>query len=59
MATKKGNRAAVTIYIDPESLESLKKLSEDTRVPQAVYWREALDDLLEKYKVKPKRRVEK
>jgi len=34
---------------DPAQIEQLKRLSETTRVPQAVYLREALDDLLKKY----------
>jgi hypothetical protein len=30
-------------------VQQLKRLSEVTRVPQSVYLREALDDLLKKY----------
>lgn len=33
----------------PESIARLRRLSEATRVPQALYLREALDDLLKKY----------
>ena len=46
MAQKK---VARTIYIKDEQLDALKRLSEKTKVPQAVYVREALDMLLEKY----------
>jgi hypothetical protein len=47
----KTKRAAETMYLDPEKLELLKRLSVDTRVPRAVLLREAVDDLLAKYKV--------
>lgn len=49
ISKKKGNQTAITGYFDPDVAEQLKKLSETTRVPQAVYLREALDDLLKKY----------
>jgi predicted DNA-binding protein len=39
----------VAVYIFPEQREQLKELTARTRVPMAAYWREALDDLLEKY----------
>ncbi len=42
-------KVARTVYINGEQLEALKRLSEKTKVPQAVYVREALDMLLEKY----------
>ena len=45
----KTKRKAETIYIDHEKFELMAKLSETTRVPRAVLWREALDDLLSKY----------
>ena len=48
----KGKRVLMSLYIDPEAHEALKRLSKDTRVPAAVYLREAVDDLLKKYKVK-------
>ncbi len=38
-----------SIYMDTEQLTKIKKLSEKTDVPQAVYIREALDLLLQKY----------
>ena len=56
--TMKGNRILTSIYLDPPAYEALRKLSAKTRVPQAVYLREALSDLLAKYKVKvPKSRA--
>jgi predicted DNA-binding protein len=45
----KGNQAAITSYYEPDAVQRLKALSEATRVPQAAYLREALDDLLKKY----------
>lgn len=46
---KHGNREKLMGYYSPEAVAKLKKLSEATRVPQAVYLREALDELLKKY----------
>ena len=45
----KGKQKQVTTYYDPDVIEQLRRLSEVTRVPQAVYLREALEDLLKKY----------
>jgi predicted DNA-binding protein len=45
----KGKQKQVTTYYPPESIEQHKRLSGITRVPQAVYLREALEDLLKKY----------
>lgn len=49
-----------TIYLDPDRAELLDKLAAETRIPKAVLLREAVDDLLVKYKrlkpPKPKRR---
>lgn len=45
----KGNQKQVTTYYPPVDIEQLKRLSDTTRVPQAVYLREALEDLLKKY----------
>lgn len=42
-------KIARTIYINSDQVEALKRLSEKTKVPQAVYVREALDMILEKY----------
>ena len=44
-----GKQKQVTTYYDPEATEQLRRLSDVTRVPQAVYLREALEDLLKKY----------
>ena len=52
----KGNRTQLLGYYDPSAVKQLRLLSKLTRVPQSVYLREALDDLLGKYLVvgKPK-----
>lgn len=42
-------KIARTIYINSDQVDALKKLSDKTKVPQAVYVREALDMLLDKY----------
>jgi predicted DNA-binding protein len=49
VSKSKGNQAPITSYYDPAAVQRLKALSETTRVPQAVYLREALDDLLKKH----------
>jgi len=49
VSKSKGNQAPITSYYDPAAVQRLKALSEATRVPQSVYLREALDDLLQKY----------
>ena len=49
ISKSKGNQAPITSYYEPEAAEQLKALSKATRVPQSVYLREALDDLLKKY----------
>jgi hypothetical protein len=46
MATMKGNRVLVSLYLDPPIAQELKELSTTTRVPQAVYLREAVEILL-------------
>ena len=46
-ATKKVQTLAL---LEPEQHKKLKKLSANTRVPMQVYMREAVDDLLKKYK---------
>lgn len=43
------NRIATTVYLEREQAEALKALSEASRVAQANYVREAIDDLLKKY----------
>ena len=47
-----GNKVLRSIYLDKEQIEKIKKLSEKTKVPQAVYVREGLDLLLRKYEGK-------
>jgi predicted DNA-binding protein len=47
-----GNKVLRSIYLDIAQVERIKKLSEITKVPQAVYVREGLDLLLEKYESK-------
>jgi predicted DNA-binding protein len=52
MATMKGKRVLTSLYLDPPVHEALKGLSAKTRVPVAVYLREAIEDVLAKYSVK-------
>jgi hypothetical protein len=47
----KGKRTQLLGYYDPSVVKHLRLLSKLTRVPQSVYLREALDDLLKKYSV--------
>ncbi len=49
MVKEKGNQVQVSFYLAPETLERVKALSERTRIPQAAYFREAIEDLLKKY----------
>ena len=48
-----------SIYLEPGKAEALDALSESTRIPKAALLREAVDDLLTKYRrVKgPKRKT--
>ena len=48
-----------TLYVDVELLERLNKLSAMTRVPMAVYTREAVDLALDKHEKKIKVQQEK
>lgn len=44
----------VTTYINEDVRDKLKELSDETRVPQAQYFQEAIEDLLKKYnKIEP------
>jgi hypothetical protein len=54
----KTTRAIETLYLDQDKLDLLKQLAANTRIPRAVLLREAVDDLLVKYKVlkAPKRK---
>jgi Ribbon-helix-helix domain len=45
-----GKQEKVTFYLQPDKLEKVRRLSDHTRVSQADYFREAVDDLLAKYK---------
>lgn len=45
----KGRQVQVSLYLPPELAEKLKQLSDKTRVAQAAYFREAIEDLIEKY----------
>jgi predicted DNA-binding protein len=49
VSKSKGNQVQMAGYYDPDAVRRLKGLSDATRVPQAAYLREALDDLLKKY----------
>lgn len=52
MVTMKGKRVLTSLYLDPPVHKALKELSLKTRVPTAVYLREAIADLLKKYGMK-------
>ncbi len=45
-----------SIFFDIEQVERLKKLSAKTRVPQAVYVRDAIDLVLNRYAKKPRKK---
>jgi predicted DNA-binding protein len=45
------NRLAAQLYLDHDKATLLDELSKQTRVPKQAYLREALDDLLVKYKM--------
>jgi hypothetical protein len=49
VSRSKGKQRQVTSYYELDAAIQLRKLSEITRIPQASYLREALDDLLKKY----------
>ncbi len=56
MVTKsKGNQTQILGYYRPDAARQLRRLSELTRIPQAAYLREALDDLLAKRSAPPKK----
>jgi predicted DNA-binding protein len=50
MHPKRPRRIMTPVYLDPEKKAAITQLSKATRVPAAVYLREAVDDLLNKYK---------
>jgi predicted DNA-binding protein len=47
----KTKRKTHTVYLDPDKHELFAQLSKQTRIPQAVLLREAVDDLLKKYRL--------
>jgi predicted DNA-binding protein len=50
MTTKKReDKGYLLVRTDQRTVQALKVLSARTRVPQSVYLREALDDLVAKY----------
>ena len=56
----KTKRAVEVAYLDHEKLALLKRLATQTRIARSVLVREAIDDLLIKYKLlKPPRRSSK
>ena len=55
MSYKRRKRITMTIYVDPHQKTALDTLSRVTRVPTSEYVREAVDDLLMKYKKHLKR----
>jgi hypothetical protein len=44
-------RTRDTLYLDKDKFDLLEKLAKDTRIPRAELSREAIDDLLVKYKL--------
>ena len=50
VGVKKGHQIQICSSYPPELAEELDKLIERTRVPLATYMREAVEDLLKKYK---------
>jgi predicted DNA-binding protein len=46
---KKDERIKISTYLSADLADRLKALSDSTRVPQAAYFREAVEDLLKKY----------
>jgi len=47
-----------SVYVDRDQLNRLKRLSTETRIPQAVYIREGLELLLEKHESKAEHKRE-
>ena len=48
----RAKRVFTGVYFDRPQHDALRKLSDRTRVPLAAYLREAVDDLLAKYRVR-------
>ena len=55
----RGDKALRTVFFDQDQLEKLDRLAAKTRVPKAVYIREAVDLALKKYESPSKRRQKK
>lgn len=53
VSNQKGKQTQVVGYFSPEFAGQLRQLSETTRIPQAALLREALEDLLARYDVRP------
>jgi Ribbon-helix-helix domain len=47
----KTTRTRDTLYLDADKFALLEQLAKDTRIPRAELSREAIDDLLVKYKL--------
>jgi len=54
----KSEQVKVSTYLSKELAEKLKGLSARTRVPQAAYFREAVEDLLKKHEAPAKSKRE-
>jgi len=54
----KTKRKPEAVYIDHDKHDMIVELARRTRIPRAVLWREALDDLLRKYGVLEKEKSE-
>jgi len=50
MATMKGKRILTSLHLDPSVADELRELSAGTRLPQAVYLRQAVDLLLAQHR---------
>ena len=49
-STSKGDVVSTHVLVSEDQVEALRELSRRTRVAQSEYLREAVDDLLAKYK---------
>jgi hypothetical protein len=57
VAKQKRDKHLQSLYLEPDRAKLLDELAAQTRIAKAVLLREAVDDLLVKYKkLKPKRR---
>lgn len=54
MPKKVGRRIATSAYLDPSVFEALNTLSQRLGIPVAELVRQAIDDLLLRYRVRPK-----